>query len=346
VICSPRSRPRPEPPPPRVLVGTERGLFTAAKRSDGWSIERSQIKDWNVTAIHAAPERRLVFAAAEMVVSFEDSQRQVHSVCSLALGGPDAPNVLWCGTELGAVLRSEDLGASWNRCESLWRDPRRLEWTGAGGRSPGVHSIVVDPRDARHVLVGVSSGGIWSTSDAGATWECTTDGMRGSYLPPNRAATPHLQRVQRVVSCREAPDVLWCQHFDGVFVSRDFGLHWTEVLHDGGHLHGFTVAVHPTNPDVAWLVPVEASGLRVPLGGSIAVLRTRDGGRTFEELRGGLPREHAYDIVFRHGLDVKGDGRTLAMGSTTGHLWITEDGGDRWAEVAAHLPPVQALRFA
>jgi hypothetical protein len=33
------------------------------------------------------------------------------------------------------------------------------------------------------------------------------------------------------------------------------------------------------------------------------------------------------------------------MGSTTGNLWASDDGGDRWAAVAAHLPPIYAVRF-
>ena len=53
----------------------------------------------------------------------------------------------------------------------------------------------------------------------------------------------------------------------------------------------------------------------------------------------------AWDIVYRHALDVDGEGRCLAMGSTTGSLWLSQDGGDRWQVVSQHLPPVYALRF-
>ena len=75
------------------------------------------------------------------------------------------------------------------------------------------------------------------------------------------------------------------------------------------------------------------------------VVRTRDGGRSFETLRHGLPQEHAYDLVFRHALAVDRTGDRLAFGSTTGSLWVTEDGGDHWATVAGHLPPVYAVTF-
>jgi hypothetical protein len=72
---------------------------------------------------------------------------------------------------------------------------------------------------------------------------------------------------------------------------------------------------------------------------------TRDGGEHFETLSGGLPGNQSWDIVYQHALDLHGDGRTLAMGSTTGSVWISEDGGEQWQVVSEHLPPVYALRF-
>ena len=72
----------------------------------------------------------------------------------------------------------------------------------------------------------------------------------------------------------------------------------------------------------------------------------RDGGASFEVLREGLPQRHAYDLVYRHALDVDQSGEVLAFGSTTGGLWISENGGDSWSAVEARLPPVAVVRFA
>jgi hypothetical protein len=93
-------------------------------------------------------------------------------------------------------------------------------------------------------------------------------------------------------------------------------------------------------------VPAEKDERRYPRDGQLAVLRTRDGGRTFDTLRDGLPREPAYDLIYRHGLAVDATGERLAFGSTTGNLWVTEDGGDAWQCVSTHLPPIYAVRFA
>jgi hypothetical protein len=33
------------------------------------------------------------------------------------------------------------------------------------------------------------------------------------------------------------------------------------------------------------------------------------------------------------------------MGSTTGGLWVSEDGGRGWSELSSHLPPTYGVRF-
>jgi hypothetical protein len=120
---------------------------------------------------------------------------------------------------------------------------------------------------------------------------------------------------------------------------------WREVKAKAPSRFGFAVAAHPQDPDTAWFVPAQKDECRVPVDGRVVVTRTTDGGRSFDVLTEGLPQQHAYDLVYRHGLDVAVDGRSLAMGSTSGRVWLSEDGGDGWREFAANLPPVYALRW-
>jgi hypothetical protein len=108
---------------------------------------------------------------------------------------------------------------------------------------------------------------------------------------------------------------------------------------------GFAVCVHPKHGGVAWFVPAVKDEHRIPHEGKVVVTRTRDGGQTFDVLRDGLPQEHAYDLVFRHGMDIDTTGDRLIFGSTTGSLWITENGGDSWQTIAQHLPPIYCVRF-
>jgi hypothetical protein len=169
--------------------------------------------------------------------------------------------------------------------------------------------------------------------------------MRAEYLPPDQAMDPVRQDPHRVVQCPSRPDVFWAQHHNGVFRSVDDCGSWAEIPEVPPSVFGFAVAVHPADPLTAWFVPAQKDERRIPLDGKVVVARTRDGGRSFEVRSKGLPQRHAYDLVYRHALDIDASGDRLAFGSTTGSLWVTEDGGDAWATVSEHLPPVHAVTF-
>jgi hypothetical protein len=243
----------------------------------------------------------------------------------------------------GGLFKSEDGGDSWNLVRSLWDHPLREDWGPNGAEHPGIHSICVDPRDSKHVSIGVSTGGVWITRDSGKTWKITGKGMRAEYFPPEQMGDPNVQDVHCLVQCGET---FWVQHHNGIFRSTDGAETWTEIKDVKPSVFGFAVAVHPKDPDSAWLVPSTKDEKRCPTDGRVVVNRTRDGGKTFQTLTQGLPQVHAYDLVYRHGLDIDETGNRLAFGSTTGSVWISEDGGDSWQTVSSNLPPVYAVRFA
>ena len=137
---------------------------------------------------------------------------------------------------------------------------------------------------------------------------------------------------------------MWTQHHNGVFRSSDGGRQWQHLPAARPSGFGFAVAAHPGDPKTAWFVPAIKDERRIPVDGKLVVSRTRDGGETFEVLDRGLPSP-SFDLVYRHGLDVDRAGRRLAMGSTTGGLWLSEDGGDSWRTLSVHLPPIYAVRF-
>jgi hypothetical protein len=253
-------------------------------------------------------------------------------------------DTVWAGTIPGGLFRSTDFGGSWQLVDALWQRPERAEWFGGGYPEPGIHSICPHPQRPHELLLGLSSGGAWVTPDDGANWRVQADGMRADFMPPEQAGNPNIQDPHRIVRCAAAPEVLWCQHHCGIWRSTDNAASWQEVKAPVSSF-GFAVAVHPHDPDTAWFVPAIKDEKRVPVDGALVVNRTRDGGRSFETLRAGLPQKDAYDLVYRHGLDVSADGQSLLMGSTTGGLWASGDGGERWQAVSLNLPPIAAVRF-
>lgn len=359
----------------RIYVGTRKGLFTYARGRDGqWQIVQTDFLGDPVTMVlprdngalfaalnlghfgaklrrlrtgHAWTECAVPAFTAGVEVATADGTKKPASVALIwSLESARAPRSLWAGTIPGGLFRSHDDGESWELVEALWNRPEREQWMGGGYDLPGIHSICVDPRDPRRVTVGVSTGGVWATADDGAHWESRALGMRAAYMPPERAYDQNVQDPHRVVQCASAPDAFWAQHHNGIFRSQDNAASWQEIAEAGPSTFGFAVAVHPQHADTAWFVPAVKDETRVPVAANMAVTRTRDGGKTFDTLRAGLPQGHAYDLVYRHGLDVDATGTRLAMGSTTGGLWLSEDAGDAWQTLSTHLPPIYCVRFA
>jgi photosystem II stability/assembly factor-like uncharacterized protein len=250
---------------------------------------------------------------------------------------------LWAGTLPGGLFTSLDSGRSWQLVETLWERPERKEWVGGGADEPGIHSIGIHPDDPDDVLVGVSCGGTWRTRDGGRSWTLGGKGMKARFMPPQRQDDLTIQDPHRIVRAPSDPDVAWCQHHCGAWRSTDAGATWSELTIPPSSF-GFAVAVHPRDPDTAWYVPAQNDDMRLPVEACVVVARTRDGGRSFEVLREGLPQRDAYDLVYRHALDIDDTGDRLAFGSTTGSFWTTTDGGDVWKEVSHNLPPIYVVR--
>lgn len=71
------------------------------------------------------------------------------------------PGRLYMGTEPGGLFVSDDEGDSFRLVESLWNHPSRKEqWMGGGLDEPGIHSVLIDPRDPNRISVGISVAGV------------------------------------------------------------------------------------------------------------------------------------------------------------------------------------------
>jgi hypothetical protein len=243
----------------------------------------------------------------------------------------------------GYVL--DDQGAL-RRHVAIYVNGRPITSGVAGGEQPGINSVLIDPCNPSDIRIGVSSAGMWASTDTGATWQIINHGMYNEYMPPERREDPILQDIHLLSRCAGHPEIVWCQHHNGVFRSENAGADWHELTAICPSKFGFAVAAHPRDPDTAWFVPAIKDERRVPVDGKVVVARTRDGGRSFEVLKNGLPQRHAYDLVWRHALAVDETGELLAFGSTSGGLWISENGGDTWTMPEARLPPIAAVRFA
>jgi hypothetical protein len=355
----------------RLYVGTRKGLFELAPAGHGWDVAAVHFLGDPVSAVLADGDR--LYAALDLghfgaklwrrdaggewreltAPRFPEKPADavddphpwsLGQIWVMEQGG--VPGRLWAGTMPGGLFRSDDAGETWALNAPLWHMPERKKWFGvAGGEQPGINSVLIDPRDPDDIRIGVSTAGLWASRDGGASWQVINHGMYNEYMPPESCGDPIAQDIHRLARCAAHPDIVWCQHHNAVFRSADGGASWHELKAITPAKFGFAVAAHPRDPLTAWFVPAVKDERRVPVDAKIAVARTRDGGESFEVLSRGLPQQHAYDLVWRHALDIDASGERLAFGSTTGGLWATDDSGDSWRQLDARLPPISVVRF-
>src|SRR6185503_934581 len=81
--------------------------------------------------------------------------RAVDHVFWLTPGHSTQPEVWYAGTSPQGLFRTEDGGRTWSGVEGFNENPMLPQWTGGAADGtpdgPKLHSILVDPRDQRHL---------------------------------------------------------------------------------------------------------------------------------------------------------------------------------------------------
>ena len=356
----------------KLLLGTRKGLLTFSRQNGKWSLVSESHQAIPVSYADVDPRSGHWWAcldhghwgnklhrsldegkswqelAAPKYPEGEEIKDGVPASLSylwvFAPGGADQPQRVYLGTIPGGLFSSDDGGENFELVRGLWDHPsRKSHWFGGGYDHPGIHSILVDPADSSHLLVGISCAGVFETVDGGQSWNARNRGLKAEFLPDDQAEYGH--DPHRLDVCGGDFRAMWQQNHCGIFRSTDGAVNWEMVSQEGGPAHfGFALAVHPRRGDTAWVIPAKSDEKRVAIERSLCVCRTEDGGKSWTALRQGLPQHDCYDIVYRHGLDGCGD--RLAFGTTTGNLYLSDDGGESWQALAHHLPPIYSVRFA
>ena len=310
----------------RLLAGTEHGHWGAVVRSSD-DLGRS----WSEPA-----EGNLRFP--------EGTDAALARVWQLQPAGDDRPGTIWAGVEPAALFRSDDGGETFELVKGLWDHPHRPRWEPGGG-GLCLHTVLPDPADPERMWIAISTGGVYRTDDGGRSWQARNDGVRAVFLPDKYPEFG--QCVHKIAPAGGRPDRLYLQNHWGLYRSDDGGDHWEDMANGVPSDFGFPMVTHPTDPDTAWIIPLDSDEFRCTPDGQARVYRTRDAGGSWEALTDGLPERDAWLTVLRDGFASDGlDPAGLYFGTRTGQLFGSADEGDSWQALAEWLPPVVCVKAA
>jgi photosystem II stability/assembly factor-like uncharacterized protein len=283
-----------------------------------------------------------------------ESGRVVDHTFWLTPGHASEPKVWYAGTSPHGLFRSEDGGDSWAPVAGLNDDPQYRKWMGGPQDGtpdgPKLHSIIVDPRDAAHLYVGMSSGGVHESRDRGRSWTPLVQGLDVvEDLDPANITfhDPHCVRL-----CPSDPDRLYQQNHCGIYRIDRPADSWRRIGKGMpkrvGDI-GFPMVVHPRDADTAWVFPMDGTTVwpRTSPQGLPGAYVTHDGGKRWERLDAGLPDGQAWWTVKRQAMSADAQHPVgLYVGTTSGELWASRNEGARWRCIARHLPEIYAVETA
>jgi photosystem II stability/assembly factor-like uncharacterized protein len=360
----------------RVLVGTRKGAFvlTADGKRDRWDVSGPFFGGWEIYHMKASPvDPNRVYASqssgwfGQMMQRSNDGGKTWEAVGNKFLydGTPGThlwydgtphpwefkrvwhvepsltdPDTVYAGVEDAALFLSRDGGQTWQELPGL-RDQQGSKWSpGAGGM--GLHTIVLDRSNHNRMYIAISAAGAFRTDDAGKTWKPINRGLHSQYIPDPNAEVGHC--VHRIAMHPSRPEVLFMQKHWDVLRTDDAGDSWHEVSGNLPTDFGFVIDVHAHEPNTIYVVPIKSDSEHYPLEGKLRVYRSRSGGNEWEPLTKGLPQENCYVNVLRDAMAVDSlDSCGVYFGTTGGQVFVSPNGGDSWAPIVSHLPPVVSV---
>jgi regulation of enolase protein 1 (concanavalin A-like superfamily) len=206
-----------------------------------------------------------------------------------------------------AMFTATTTAASLPAVPSSTLSPAAWRWLGPGNIGGRIRSLVIKPTDPKTMFAGGVGGGIWKTSDGGASWAAVDDFMAVlsvASLAIN-PATPSVMYAGTGEGYYNGDSI----RGSGIFKSVDGGATWTQLAATAGSSF-WQVNRLAISPDGRVLLAGTRSG----------IFRSTDGGRSFIQVGG----SNCGDVDF-HPTD-----STRAIAAGWAEVTYSMDGGLTW----------------
>ncbi|PWT75661.1 MAG: glycosyl hydrolase [Chloroflexi bacterium] len=352
-----------------LLVGTKRGLFLLSSGDrETWTCESPSLGGRRIySAVLDQRAGTRIFAAengdffgtflrysddlgstwhepAQGIAFSPESGRSLTNIWTIVPGRPEHPGVVYAGVDPASLWMSSDGGETWAINTGLESHPTRSTWEpGAGGLC--LHTIIPDYSNPSRMWIGISAVGCMRTDDGGDGWTFANRNTRAGFQP--NIYPEYGQCVHRIIQHPTSPDTLYQQNHCGIYKSVNAGEDWMDIQHNLPSEFGFPIALDARHPDTIYTV-VEDGEARRNVGEHFSVYRTKNGGEEWESLTTGLPSGPEVVLgVLRHGLCTDAsDPCGVYLGTNTGQLFASSDGGDHWRLIADFLPSIYSVSVA
>jgi photosystem II stability/assembly factor-like uncharacterized protein len=337
-----------------VYLATDDGVVTLRRKSDG-SVEEMHRgpRGWPVQGLAVDPKqpgRVLAGTRGDGVWVSEDFGATWKKPCYGKHGpgkvrcvtiDPHNPSRVYAGGEPIDIYISEDMCKSWQRLDSPWDVPFVSTVTYPGtGVEPHVRDITVSPTDPDTVYAALQVGWMLKTTDGGETWTLLSQNLDEDVhtivIDPRNTdkvmvATGGGDSRKNKVSGR------------ALYLSQDGGSSWGGTAMQIAQEYSVPLVMHPSNPDVLFSAVAHGNPnmWRRPEGADSHMIRTRDGGATWEIVdrgREGMSRRYPEGIAF----DL-GEPNRMFTGYRSGEIFVSEDGGDSWSLTETSVSSVADL---
>lgn len=336
-----------------IGVGTEKGGYFLTKGRE-WSVRGPLFPGWKVTALGRAADGTYLAGLAsnwfgasvhrsldlenwvqvEAGPSYaEDSGRKLKQIWKFHADG----DTTYAGVDEAGLFSSGDNGVTWDAVDSLNEHPSRDTWIpGAGGLC--AHHVITD-RD--RIWVGISAVGVFRSDDGGKTFGRFDEGVIPTATQEEDGSGANSWCVHGLVADPSNPNRIWRQDHRGVYRTEDGGDHWERI--EAGLPSGFGFAIGRDHAsETLFVVPLESDENRLPVDGHLAAYRSTDDGDKWEQAGNGWPKAKQFTGVLRNAMTLDQEGR-VAVGTTGGRVFVSEDIGDTWRELPFTFPRIMAL---